>query len=604
MDKNSLPWTTKLSYGVGHVFNDLCASMWFTYFLIFYEKVLEFDPTTAGLVLLIGQVADGVSTPFIGIFSDMENKIPACARYGRRKLWHLIGTILVFFSFTFIYNSCLGCEGASTWAQFAYYCVFIITFQFGWASVQISHLALIPDLTTKKHQRTELNSIRYAFTVLSNLSVFMITFFVLNASTDGQANSEICAANTTRNATPSQCSNTDTIGPEDDTKFRNIAIICCVVGSLFSIIFHVGVREPAFVSRKKHDAAAAVVEEGKEPQLARKMKKIDWFKELPFYQIAALYMATRLYVNLYQVYMPLYVQDTLQLNESFVATVPFAINLAGFAGSLIMKEINKKIGRKRTFALGCCVGLAGSVWVWFGSEEYYKQWGIFLVAALLGIGGSTLLITSLSITADLIGQNVEGGAFVYGFMSFVDKVSNGIIIMIIQNSNPGEPWYYRNVITLACGVSCLVGIAVVITLINVRVGHRETNLTAIMILEDSDNSKSSVEGVDNPAMSPDSVEKSDHNKPSWEPKNNPAISTISQGRHSYDAAQDVRRSVCQLRAEDTPARCECKVPEMCHHKAPKTDTSPEDRLSGGIEQLSVDKHPSVTDNGAQDKTSV
>lgn len=29
----------KLCYGVGHVFNDLCASMWFSYLLIFFEKV-------------------------------------------------------------------------------------------------------------------------------------------------------------------------------------------------------------------------------------------------------------------------------------------------------------------------------------------------------------------------------------------------------------------------------------------------------------------------------------------------------------------------------------------------------------------------------------
>lgn len=76
--------------------------------------------------------------------------------------------------------------------------------------------------------------------------------------------------------------------------------------------------------------------------------------------------------------------------------------------------------------------------MWFGEGSYYTEWGIFLVATLLGTGGSTLLITSLSITADLIGSNVEGGAFVYGFMSLVDKFSNGIIIMIIQNSNPEE----------------------------------------------------------------------------------------------------------------------------------------------------------------------
>ena len=29
----------QLGYGLGHVLNDLCASMWFTYLLLFYHKV-------------------------------------------------------------------------------------------------------------------------------------------------------------------------------------------------------------------------------------------------------------------------------------------------------------------------------------------------------------------------------------------------------------------------------------------------------------------------------------------------------------------------------------------------------------------------------------
>ncbi|KAK3872749.1 hypothetical protein Pcinc_022184 [Petrolisthes cinctipes] len=267
------------------------------------------------------------------------------------------------------------------------------------------------------------------------------------------------------------------------------------------------------------------------------MRKLDWFKELPFYQIAVLYMATRLYVNLYQVYIPLYVQETLNVDQSYVATVPFAMYLSGFGGSLIMKQINKKIGRKGTFALGCVVGICGCVWVWFGAGSYFSEWGIFLVAALLGIGGSTLLITSLSITADLIGHNVEGGAFVYGFMSLVDKVSNGVLIMIIQTKDPSEGWYYRSVITYACGSACVLGIGVVLTLINTRVGQRRKGkLSPVMeILEESDVTDSDG-GIDNPAASCTSDEK-------------PAVP-----------------SICQLKVEDHPSQCQCEIPKLCTHR--------------------------------------
>lgn len=88
-----LPVYLKLAYGTGHVLNDICASMWFTYLLVFFHLVLGFDPTLAGTVLLIGQVADALVTPFVGFQSDRNDNFWLC-RYGRRKTWHLIGIIL------------------------------------------------------------------------------------------------------------------------------------------------------------------------------------------------------------------------------------------------------------------------------------------------------------------------------------------------------------------------------------------------------------------------------------------------------------------------------------------------------------------------------
>ena len=51
----------------------------------------------------------------------------------------------------------------------------------------------------------------------------------------------------------------------------------------------------------------------------------------------------------------------------------------------------------------------------------------------LGVGGSIILVTSLGITADLIGDKTGSGAFVYGIMSFCDKLSNGVAVVVIQD---------------------------------------------------------------------------------------------------------------------------------------------------------------------------
>ena len=75
--------------------------------------------------------------------------------------------------------------------------------------------------------------------------------------------------------------------------------------------------------------------------------------------------------------------------------------------------------------------------MWFGEElSYFINVGIYIVAVLIGSASSTLLITSLSITSDLIGSHTESGAFVYGAMSFLDKLSNGATVMVIQYFSP------------------------------------------------------------------------------------------------------------------------------------------------------------------------
>ena len=36
----SISWGQKLSFGTGHVLNDLCASVWFSYLLVYLQYVL------------------------------------------------------------------------------------------------------------------------------------------------------------------------------------------------------------------------------------------------------------------------------------------------------------------------------------------------------------------------------------------------------------------------------------------------------------------------------------------------------------------------------------------------------------------------------------
>ncbi len=58
------------AYAVGHFSNDLCAAGWFFYLSFYLKFVMGLSGQDAGLVILAGQIADGCTTPLVGLFSD------------------------------------------------------------------------------------------------------------------------------------------------------------------------------------------------------------------------------------------------------------------------------------------------------------------------------------------------------------------------------------------------------------------------------------------------------------------------------------------------------------------------------------------------------
>ncbi|XP_050670684.1 major facilitator superfamily domain-containing protein 12-like isoform X2 [Leptidea sinapis] len=289
----------QIGYGIGHILNDVCASLWFTYFLVFFHLVLEFSASQAGYLMLIGQIVDALSTPFVGYNSDHSNGAFS-AWYGKRKVWHLFGLVCVVMSFPFIFSECVGCSGTHKWAQMFYYAAFIIIFQIGWASVQISHLSLIPELSEDSHVRMQLTAIRYGFTVFSNLFVYLITWAILHFT--GNCDKE-------------------QVGPGDAWKFRQIMLIVMSVGLFASVIFHISVKESNITQQ----------------ELESDVQHCTILRKLLLYQIAGIYMSTRLVVNVSQVLIPLYLHRTLGLPARSLAVVPLAMYLGSLSAAGVQR---------------------------------------------------------------------------------------------------------------------------------------------------------------------------------------------------------------------------------------------------------------------------
>lgn len=162
---------------------------------------------------------------------------------------------------------------------------------------------------------------------------------------------------------------------------------------------------------------------------------MDWLKEPHFYLVGFIYICVRLITNISQVYMSLFINETLRLNKLNLALVPLTIYAMSMLTSLCQKKLNKTVGRTVTLVVGMLICIVYSVIMNF-THRFDGLWRIYLSAVILGLGTSILMIGSLSLTADLIGSQCQTAAFVYGVMSFGDKLSNGISVEIIQVINP------------------------------------------------------------------------------------------------------------------------------------------------------------------------
>ncbi|XP_031839204.1 major facilitator superfamily domain-containing protein 12 [Nomia melanderi] len=456
-----LPLSLKLAYGIGHILNDICASMWFTYLLVFFHLVLEFSATLAGIILLIGQIADAVATPFVGFHSDNHDEFWLC-KYGRRKTWHLIGTLCVLFAFPFIFLPCIECKTADHWAQLIYYAAFVIIFQFGWAAVQISHLSLVPELTPTEYERTELIAIRYSFTVLSNVFIYCITWTVLHMTSNTGSDSQI--------------------GPYDVQKFQDIVLIGIGVGSVTSILFHIFVKEK-------------VTNDSNRTPCTNTRSISVLLKDTRMYQVACVYIPTRLFVNLLQIYVPLYLHKSLNMPATSLAIVPLIMFLSSFLMSLIMEKLNRKLGRKISFCLGAILGICACIWIRCVTDIVYAGYQIYLISLILGFAGSIMLVTCLGVIADFIGQDTDSGAFIYGIMSFTDKLSNGLVVIIIQYL---EHWinskdYYRDTLVYVCGPSALFGLIVILYIKPFSYGTAYVTLTPEETMENDNTTSTEIE---------------------------------------------------------------------------------------------------------------
>jgi len=170
------------AYSVGHFSNDLCATMWFVYLSWYLNKIVKLDKELTGLCMLSGQLADGITTPIVGFLSDKLGT--PC---GKRYPWFVAGTMMVIpcFMGIFTYPPFINDDDPKDNKKIKiWYLTLPALFNVGWASVQISHMAIVNVLSSSNRRRDRMVNNRNGFTYAANTSILTIALIVFAVMDD------------------------------------------------------------------------------------------------------------------------------------------------------------------------------------------------------------------------------------------------------------------------------------------------------------------------------------------------------------------------------------------------------------------------------------
>lgn len=175
----------------------------------------------------------------------------------------------------------------------------------------------------------------------------------------------------------------------------------------------------------------------------------NFLKSPLLYQNAFLYVFARLFMTTSLIYIPLWLNERTGTKESnvdlgalsdtnaddksveHIATVPLVSFLSSFLASMAMKYSNR-IGHRISYLFGTMVGLSGCVWVALAAPPTASSIRLYAIAVLFGAGSSITMISSMCITADMIGKHADQGGFIYSAVTFADKLITGVVVVIIE----------------------------------------------------------------------------------------------------------------------------------------------------------------------------
>lgn len=163
----------KLGYACGDIYGGgafLIFSLLYMNFLVIVEGLPVF---LASAIIFAGKLWDAITDPIVGSFSDKTR-----SKYGRRRVYFLIGVIPVFISFVTMWYS-FGITGET--ALFIYHMFAYMFFGTAFTIVMVPYNAILPEMTSDYNERTSYTTMRMAFSAGTSILAAVVPSILIKS---------------------------------------------------------------------------------------------------------------------------------------------------------------------------------------------------------------------------------------------------------------------------------------------------------------------------------------------------------------------------------------------------------------------------------------
>jgi oligogalacturonide transporter len=388
MNKERNSVLSRMGYSCGDICGGggflICNLLIFNFFVI----VQGLSVVQASTIIFVCKLWDGITDPLMGFISDHTR-----SRFGRRRIYFLIGAPLMMISFALLWNS-FGIRGGSP--LMAYHLLTYMLFDTIFTMVMVPYNTILSDMTSDYNERTRYTSMRMVFSATAALVCAVLPSILIN-SLGGAIN-----------------------GPAQKIGY---AVMGVVFGGFFLIVWLLtffGTWENPLFTRDK-------------PRIGFR-DWIDMFRNKTFRSFLGIFIFVQVSIDLMLALFVFFVDIVLMKYQYYALVMGILLVFQILYMALAGKVAGKKGKRFPLF-------VAMPIWavtciVFFFFTQDTPLWLLCMMSVFVAIGPASGNICTWSMLSDLFdvgelmsGKRLEG--LYSGVTTFIYKCSSGLAILII-----------------------------------------------------------------------------------------------------------------------------------------------------------------------------